>query len=407
MDGGSLPPQPSAQPTGPARPHSRRGHVTTRTSPTATGPAGTRSTERVPAARHTTSPRGRTLATAFDPRHNALDVLRLALAVTVAVVHTTYLGFGHQPEVGATDVGSLAVDGFFVLSGFLVARSWLRLGSLRRFVWHRALRILPAFYVSLALTALVVAPVLAVLSGRGPTSVFSGPDSAVGYVTSNAALLMRQFGIAGLGDDGSGSVVNGSLWTLFYEAACYGIVAALGVVGILARRRWVVLVLLALLWATTVSATAGFNPVGSELMLRFAFVFLLGVAGHLYADRLVLSLPLAVLAVGLVAAGLALLPDYRALAGPAFAYACLYAVVRLPLRWRPRWDLSYGVYVWHWPIALVLATAGLADAVGAGFVLVSLAVTAGVAALSWRFVESPALSHKDAAWVTGGRRRRA
>ena len=63
----------------------------------------------------------------------------------------------------------------------------------------------------------------------------------------------------------------------------------------------------------------------------------------------------------LVVAGLHLLPDYRALAGPAFAYAFLYAVVRLPLRWRPRWDLSYGIYVWHWPIALVLSAAGLAD----------------------------------------------
>ncbi|MEZ0165424.1 acyltransferase family protein [Kineococcus sp. LSe6-4] len=386
--------------------------MTTRTNPTP--PAGTSAGRarrhagrpRVPAAPRGAAARGRTLAAAFDSRHNALDVLRLALALTVAVVHTMYLGLGHQPQAGSTDVGSLAVDGFFVLSGFLVARSWLRLGSLRRFLWHRALRILPAFYVSLALTALVVAPLLAVLSGRSATSVFSGPDSAVGYVTRNAGLLMRQFGIAGLGDDGSGSVVNGSLWTLFFEAACYGIVAGLGVLGVLARRRWVVPALLVLLWALTVSATAGYNPVGSELMLRFAFIFLLGVAGHLYADRLPLSLPLAALAVALVAAGLALLPDYRALGGPAFAYAFLYAVVRLPLRWRPRWDLSYGVYVWHWPIALTLATAGLAGAVGPVFVPLSLAVTAVVAALSWRVVEAPALSLKNAAWVTAGRVRR-
>ncbi|MEZ0494553.1 acyltransferase family protein [Kineococcus sp. TBRC 1896] len=384
--------------------------MTTRTTPKTPGrpDVGRRADDlrpRVPAAWSGAGTRARTLATAFDPRRNALDVLRLGLALTVALVHTMLLGLGHQPQAGSTDVGSLAVDGFFVLSGFLVTASFLRLRSLRRYLWHRALRILPGFYVSLVLTAALAAPVLALLSGRSATSVFSGPDSAVDYVVANGALLMRQFEIAGLGPDPSGTVVNGSLWTLFFEAACYGIVAALGVVGVLARRRWVVLVLLGLLWATTVSATAGFNPFGSELMLRFTFIFLLGAAGHLYADRVPLSLPLAVASVVLVVVGLQLLPDYRALAGPAFAYALLYAVVRLPLRWRPRWDLSYGIYVWHWPIALVLSTAGLADVAGAGFVPVSLACAAAVAALSWRFVEAPALSFKDAAWVTRGRRR--
>ena len=348
-----------------------------------------------------------TLQQAFDPRANALDVLRLLLAGTVAMVHTMLLGFGHQPGAGATDVGSLAVDGFFVLSGFLVTASFLRLGSLRRYVWHRALRILPGFYVSVVLTAFVVAPLMAVLAGRAATSVFSGPDSALGYVTSNAGLLVRQFGLAGLpGTGGSPDVVNGALWTLFFEACCYGIVAALGVVGVLRRRRWVVLVLLAGLWLATISATAGFNPFGSTIMLRFAFVFLLGTAGHLYADRIPVSGVLAWASAVLVVAGLALLPNHLALAGPAFAYLVLYAVVRLPLRYRPRWDLSYGLYVWHWPVAQVLVLTGL-TAVGTPlFVLLSVAVALGVAALSWTLVERPALSWKGAAWVTRPLRRR-
>lgn len=347
-----------------------------------------------------------TLALSFDPRRNALDALRLLLAGTVAVVHTLQLGFGHQPQAGATDVGSLAVDGFFVLSGFLVTMSYLRLNSLRRYVWHRALRILPGFYLSTVLTALLVAPVLAALSGRAATSVFTGDASAVGYVVNNAALLMRQFGIAGLPETGGApDVVNGALWTLFFEACCYGIVAALGVLGILRCRRWVVLVLVGLLWAATIAATAGYNPFGSELMLRFAFVFLLGAAGHLYADEIPVSGLLAALSVVLVVVGLALLPDHRALAGPAFAYLFLYAVVRLPLRRRPRWDLSYGVYVWHWPIAQVLLLTGLTVVGTPLFILASLAVTTVVAALSWTLVERRALAHKDAAWVTGSVRR--
>ncbi|WP_049821023.1 acyltransferase family protein [Kineococcus radiotolerans] len=344
---------------------------------------------------------GSTLATAFDPRSNSLDVLRLVLAATVAVVHTTLLGFGHQPRTGSTDLGSLAVDGFFVLSGFLVAASYLRLNSLRRYLWHRALRILPGFWLSLLLTAAVIAPLLAVLTGRSATSVFTGPDSALSYLSANAALLMRQFGIAGLpGLGGAPDVLNGALWTLFFEAACYGIVAVLGVLGVLRRRRWVVLALLGGLWVLTIAATAGFNPLGSELMLRFAFVFLLGAAAHLFADRVPVRGSLALVSVVLVVAGLYLLPDHRALAGPAFAYVVLYAVVRSPLRCNLRWDLSYGVYVWHWPIAQVLVAAGATAVTTVPFVLLSLAVTAVVAALSWNLVEHPVLGWKDAAWVT-------
>lgn len=348
----------------------------------------------------TTHPDGY-LSTAFDPRHNALDVIRLALAGLVALVHTMELGFGHQPQTGSTDLGSLAVDGFFVVSGFLVARSYLRLDDLRRFLWHRALRILPGFYVCLLLTAFVVAPALALLQGGSAASVLGGERSALTYVTANAGLSMRQFGV-----DGASEVLNGSLWTLFFEACCYLLVAGLGVVGVLRRRPWVVLALLGVLWGLVVARSAGYDLVGSTLMLRFAFVFLLGAAAHLFADRIRVHRGLALLSAAVLVVGLVLLPDHRALAGPAFAYLVLYAVVRLPLRHELRWDLSYGVYVWHWPIATLLVAAGGAVLPVVPFLLVGLSLTAVVAALSWNLVERPALRAKDAAWVTRGPGRR-
>ncbi|MCI2239851.1 acyltransferase family protein [Kineococcus sp. TRM81007] len=340
-----------------------------------------------------------TLAALFDPRSNSLNVLRLTLAVTVAVVHGMENGFGHQPQVGSTDLGSLAVDGFFVISGFLVARSFLRLGSLRRYAWHRFLRIAPGFWVCLLVTAAVVAPLAAVLSGRPATAVLEGPETAVSYVTANAALLMRQFGVSAVTDpvEGGQAVLDGSLWTLFFEACCYGAVAALGVLGVLRRRRWLLLAC-GLLWAATIASAAGVD-LGTELMLRFLFVFLLGAAGHVFADRVPVSGLLAAACVPLVVAGLHLLPDHRALAGPAFAYLFLWAAVRLPLRQDPRWDLSYGLYVYHWPIQLLLALAGAAALGTAGFVALSLLLACAAAAASWLLVESPALRLKDAAWV--------
>lgn len=376
---------------------------------------GTRTPEPFPGSRAAPRTGGRparagTLAAAFDPRRNSLSALRLLLAGTVALAHTLDLGFGSQPQAGSTDFGSLAVDGFFVLSGFLVARSYLRLDSLRRFAWHRALRILPGFWACLLGTGLVVAPLLAVLLGRPWTSVFSGEDSAWSYVVANAGLVMTQFTVAGLpGTATSTDQLDGSLWTLAFEASCYAALGVLGVLGVLRRRRGLVLVLVAVLWALTAAPLAGLDVLGHPLLqrlhgpdvLRFGLVFLLGAAAHLHADRVPVRGVLALAGAGLVVAGLALLPDYRALAAPAFAYVVLYAVVRLPLRWDPPWDLSYGVYVWHWPVAQLLTAAGAAALTRAPFVLLGLAVTAVLAAASWTLVERPALGLKDAAWVTG------
>src|SRR4051812_41239689 len=84
------------------------------------------------------------VADVFRPRHNAIGLLRLAFALVVVVSHCWPLGRGEpDPLTGAshgqTDVGAMAVAGFFVLSGLLVTRSALRC-SPARFAWHRALR---------------------------------------------------------------------------------------------------------------------------------------------------------------------------------------------------------------------------------------------------------------------------
>lgn len=338
-----------------------------------------------------------TLAEAFDPRSNALTVMRLALAGTVAVVHALAVGYGHQPRFAGSTLGDVAVDGFFVVSGFLVTRSLLRLPSVGRYAWHRFLRIMPGFWACLVVTALLVAPLVAVLEGRPATSVFTADDeSAVDYVVQNAALLMRQFGIDGLPASGfQPDVMDGSLWTLFYEALCYGLVAFLGLLGLLRRAPWTVLAACAVLWVVTVAQSAGVVEVGTERLLRFGFVFLLGAAGHLYAHRIRVDGRLAAACLAVLVVGLVTLTDHRALAGPAFAYLCLWAAVRLPWRANPSVDVSYGLYVYHWPVQQVLALAGAAVLPRPAFVVLALALTLPLALASWYAVEAPAMRLKD------------
>ncbi len=345
-----------------------------------------------PTARH---PR---LGAAYDPRHNAFDVLRLVFAAVVLLTHGTQLAIGWQPRVGSTDVSALAVDGFFVLSGFLITASWMRLDSLPRFAWHRALRILPAFWVCLVVTGLVVVPLVSVLNGGSATGVLTGPQSSLTFVLHNAALFMAQFGVAGVPVSAPGDgVVNGSLWTLFYEALCYLAVAALGVLGLLRSRTWLVLAgVVALQLGTTAEAATGVGVVPGDLLQRLLLMFLLGALGLLFADRVPTHPALLAAAAASVAAGMLLLADYRAVGAAGFALLVLVAAARLPWRPRLRHDLSYGVYIWHWPVGVLLLSTPLAAAPLAVQLLVLALVTTAVAAASWFGVERPALRLKDA-----------
>ena len=99
----------------------------------------------------------------LDFRSNSIGFLRFFFAATVVWSHAFPLGgFSEDPlnrlNFNAPTTGFLAVGGFFVLSGFLITRSYETVGSVGRFIWHRFLRIFPAFWVCLMVTAFGLAP---------------------------------------------------------------------------------------------------------------------------------------------------------------------------------------------------------------------------------------------------------
>lgn len=351
--------------------------------------------------RHRRSVVAGSLLERFDPRRNHLSTIRLALAMTVAVTHAMDIGFGHQPTIGAMNLGDLAVDAFFVLSGFLLVGSYLRLNSIRRYVWHRFLRIMPAFWVCLLVMAFVVAPLIAWLQGRSALSVFAGPQSAFDFLLANAFLLIRQFGITGLpADVPQANVLNGSLWTLFYEALCYAAVIVLGLLGALRRRPVIALTVVGLLWAATALNAFGPQVISQERILRFTFLFLIGSVMYLYAGRIPVRTGLAAASAVLLTTALVWIPDYRTVATPALAYLCLWLTVIRPPATNSRSDYSYGLYVFHAPILQVLAVTDTMRLGEPVFILLGVTLAFGAAVLSWVTVERPALRFKDATWLT-------
>jgi peptidoglycan/LPS O-acetylase OafA/YrhL len=330
---------------------------------------------------------GSTLAGSFDPRHNSLNFLRVALATAVIVSHAWPVGgFGFDPKFGDSGIGHWAVAGFFAISGYLVTASRAGVGF-REYLLRRAVRILPGFWACLAVTALVVAPLAAWLTGRTYSVL-----SAIGYVAGNLTLVITQPGIEDtLSGVPHGGVWNDSLWTLKWEFLAYLAIGGLMAVPLMRSRRALFLAgfigltgLHAALWAS------GTGPAIALSVLWLASAFAGGVVLYVYRDRVIMHGGIAVAAVAaLVACGLTSSIDV--FGQLPTAYLMMWLATTLPLqRAFRRNDISYGMYIYAFVVQQCLQMAGAAQLGVAAFVLLGIVATVPPAYASWFLVERPA-----------------
>lgn len=173
-------------------------------------------------------------------RSSNLDVLRVLLAVSVIVSHAWPLALGpgtSEPleELTGRSLGGWAVGLFFFLSGLLIAGSAERSGKVR-FWAARARRILPGLSVALLGT-------LAIALASGAVASFA--EMAVWYLRAFSLVSIEYRLPDAFAGNPFPEVVNGPLWSLFYEIVAYGICACLiWVFG--SRNTWMVVTLLAL-----------------------------------------------------------------------------------------------------------------------------------------------------------------
>ncbi|AEI62621.1 acyltransferase family protein [Corallococcus macrosporus] len=335
-----------------------------------------------------------TLQACLDSRRNNLDFLRFAAAAGVLFSHAFPLGEGKGTAEpleaftrGQFSLGRLGVAVFLIISGVLITRSWERTPEVARFVWARALRIFPALGVMLLLTVGVLGPAFT----RLPLGEYlTAPDTAR-YLLGNLALNWPQWHLPGVFESNAyPTAVNGSLWTLKYEVGFYLLTLGLGLTGLL-RKGMVVFGLAGAAVATLVTGRLGFWP---ELYLYFGG----GVALYQWRERVRMSawVALACAAGWLVTARLG--DGCRIVTGLLGGYVVLYLAFR-PLGaladFGRRGDLSYGVYLYAFPVQqAVTALLGGRTAwwVNAAVALPCVLV---LSALSWRWVEQPALRRKE------------
>ena len=333
----------------------------------------------------------------FDSRNNCLNALRLALAAEVILFHSFPVTGRMPPAAILQLLFAVGVDGFFAISGFLIARSWLTNPRLGEYLTARVLRILPGFYVCLVVTAFVIAPISVEIQGGSAADLLMS-TSPIEYVLKNSAVAHLQFDVGGtpLGVPMVGDW-NASLWSLVWELLCYMAVAVLGLVG-LATRRWTSLVIVGL---AAVGAfllpPLTFPGVWTipQLLARCAMMFAAGAVMYHWRDVIPARWSLVAISVVIVVLAGVFLPDYRVVAALPLAYAVVVSGALIKNnRLALRTDLSYGLYIYAFPVQQLLVVSGLAFLNPVVFFLVATIATLPLAALSWFLVEKRALSLK-------------
>ncbi|WOP20116.1 acyltransferase [Raineyella sp. LH-20] len=332
------------------------------------------------------------LGEALSSHDNALNFVRLCLASAVIVSHTIPVaGYGAGWYDRLEGWGGWAVNGFFIASGYLIAGSRLRTGPVT-YLWRRALRILPGFWVNLALTAFLFAPLSTLLTGN----TYS-PLDGFRYLAADWALRMNVWNVGTtLADVPYPNVWNGSLWTLWYEFGAYLVAGVLLTIP-LARKHGAV-VFGTLTFATVVGLPLAIGPldVTTNLYLnglRLAAFFCTGMFLFFVRDHIPTHWWVGATALGTVAllSAFGLAPAWGQL---PYGVLLLWLGARLPVRWGARNDLSYGVYIYAFPVQQFLAIVAGDRLPFVVTCLLALALTIPLAAASWIWVEKPVMRFK-------------
>ncbi|UTI62547.1 acyltransferase [Paraconexibacter antarcticus] len=357
-------------------------------------------------------------APAAAPRQHALDGLRAVAALSVVGYHAWLYTL---PTVSSAERGGtsdyvwhelrLGLVLFFVLSGFLLYGPWVRSAatggrapSVRGYAIRRAGRILPAYWVAIAASVLL-------LWWYDRTPGVRLPDGGNLWLF---AVFGQNFRADTL------LTLNPPSWTLAVEATFYLALPLLGLLALRGRRAGVVLapvlfLLAGVAYNYAMSSRGGLSPIVSKVLPAYTPYFGVGMLAAVlaYGRTLAPRVGWALLGAGVVLVvgdalwaadaatrgshdqALRIWRDLPAATGFALVLLAVTTAVRAPrlLTARPVvrvGELSYGIYLWHVPLLLFLRAQGVLPLFTTGALAVILPLTFLVAAASWRFVEQPA-----------------
>ncbi|WP_447877505.1 acyltransferase family protein [Serratia fonticola] len=319
---------------------------------------------------------------------NNLDLIRLIASLSVIIYHS----FALNPQWGLTDpiknnltyitTGGLAVKIFFFISGLLVANSIITRRSSLHFILSRFFRIFPGLMLVILGSSFIIGPVFTNLT----LLEYITSNELYTYIFKNISLNTQYF-LPGVFPD-SKYGINGSLWTIRYEVFAYLILLIFFLLGLI-KGRLIPSIICILIIVEPVTPFKGLLFASSEnsaiylLAPCFALGVILAVNKSIYISNLFVPAILILLQF--------LFKGEEAKSLLICLSACLLALhissLEVIKKLKLRNDISYGVYLWGFPIQQVYS-----QTFNLGFIsniTLSIITTIFIALISWKLVEKP------------------
>ena len=333
---------------------------------------------------------------------NNFDIVRLLLAIVVMLVHSAQVTSNVDLSFLSRYLSSdFAVKGFFAISGFLIARSYLRSQSMKSYFMKRAKRILPAYIFAIALCFFI---------GLFVTDLsyydFISDKESIKYIVFNLLFLnFMQPSLPGVFLDNPMQAMDGSLWTIKVEVALYIILPV--VLFFLSKKPMItigIVFFIAISWFyyfTYVYSGARADTLAKQFFYLSGFFFfgsLLSINEVFFSKIRWISL-ISIL-------------SYFSFKGEWFAF--IIEMIAFPsvviflctgffkeIKLNFIGDLSYGIYLYHFPIIQLLQHLKLFDYNAYMGLLITSLATFSLAYLSWHLLENRFLKRSVSEPVIG------
>lgn len=336
-----------------------------------------------------------------DLKTNNFDFLRFIAASAVIVSHAFTLhgldSLEPLERLGSPiRLGALAVMVFFVLSGFLISRSWLEQPNLYDYFVKRFLRIFPALIIAVLFTVYVV----------GYLNTSAAPEEYLKhYMTQDYLKNILMFEgpfrdwLPGVFENNPSRLINGSLWTLPVEMFMYISVAVLGLLSLMKKRVFVtgiavLLIVLDFLYTQNLLQSSEIMYISTSNIARLGGFFYVGSLAYAYRKNIPLNGYWFLISIIVFLLGIS-----TKFASTICYFSLPYIVLFLALGFKNKGisnfgkygDFSYGLYVYAWPVQQSVQHLWGPRLDLAQYFILCFSSILLLAVASWYLIEKPAI----------------